>query len=169
MSGAHVRDPIADRRADRLLQGPRACLDGDDLGPEQAHALDVRGLAPNVLGAHVDDALQAEKRAGRRGRDPVLTGAGLGDYAWLSHPPSEQGLADRVVDLVGAGVGQVLALQVDPAPDPLRKTVGAVKRRRPSHVVAKQAIELRPELRVEAGGPQAADSSSSAGIRTSGT
>ena len=133
---SHVGHPVPDRRADGLLERPRAGLDGDDLGIEQAHALDVRRLAPNVLGAHVDDALEAEQRACRCGRDAVLTRAGLRDHARLSHPAGEQRLADCVVDLVGAGMGEVLPLQVDRAADPLRETVGAIERRRPPHVVA---------------------------------
>ena len=34
----------------------------------------------------------------------------------FAHPPGQQGLAEGVVDLVGAGVVQVLAFQVDPRP-----------------------------------------------------
>ena len=86
---------------------------GTTLGAEQLHAEDVLRLALDVLGAHVDDALHAEARGdGRRG-DAVLAGAGLGDHARLAHAPREQRLADAVVDLVRAGVVQVLALQVD--------------------------------------------------------
>ena len=40
-------------------------------------------------------------------------GAGLGDHARLAHPPRQQRLADRIVDLVRPGVVQVLALDVD--------------------------------------------------------
>ena len=43
-------------------------------------------LAAHVLGAHVDDALEPEQRAGGGGRDAVLPGAGLGDHALLAHP-----------------------------------------------------------------------------------
>jgi len=46
----------------------------------------------------------------------VLPGAGLGDDARLPHAPGEQRLAERVVDLVRAGMGQVLALEVDRRP-----------------------------------------------------
>ena len=99
-----VRDPVADRGADRLLEGACAGLDRLDGRAQQVHALDVGLLAAHVLGAHVDDALEAQQRAGRRGRDAVLTGAGLGDDARLAHPLCEQRLAQRVVDLVGAGV-----------------------------------------------------------------
>ena len=81
----------------------------------------------HVLGAHVDDALEAEQRAGRRGGDAVLAGAGLGDDAPLAHAPGEQRLAERVVDLVRAGVGEVLALEEDP-----RAAAAAARRRRAS-------------------------------------
>ena len=83
------------------------------LGAEQAHAEHVRLLPLDVALAHVDDALQAEARRHRRGRDAVLAGAGLGDDAALAHAPGEQDLADRVVDLVRAGVGELVALEVD--------------------------------------------------------
>ena len=88
---------------------------GAHLGAEQVHPLDVRRLAPHVLGAHVDDALEAEARADGRGRDAVLAGARLGDDPLLAEPPREHGLAERVVQLVRAGVEQVLALQVERA------------------------------------------------------
>ena len=88
--------------------------DADYLCLQQAHAEDVQGLAANVLLAHVDDAFQAEHGADGGGGDTVLPRAGLGDDALLAHVLSQEGLAKGVVDLVGAGVGQVLALQVDP-------------------------------------------------------
>ena len=61
---ADVGDPVADRGADRLLQRPRAGVDGLDGRAHQLHPLDVGPLAAHVLGAHVDDALEAEQRAG---------------------------------------------------------------------------------------------------------
>ena len=68
------------------LQRPRAELDRAHLGAEQVHPLDVRALPAHVLGAHVDDALEAEARADRRRRDAVLAGAGLGDDPPLAEP-----------------------------------------------------------------------------------
>ena len=89
---------------------------GETVAPEQLHPLDVGLLAAHVLGAHVDDALEPEQRAGGGGRDAVLAGAGLGDDPLLAHALGQQRLAERVVDLVGAGVEQVLALEEDPWP-----------------------------------------------------
>ena len=108
-----VRDPVADRLARRLLQRLRPELDRAHLGAEQAHPLDVRGLPAHVLGAHVDDAVEAEAGADGRGRDAVLAGAGLGDDPPLAEPLREHRLAERVVQLVRARVEEVLALQVD--------------------------------------------------------
>ena len=88
MGRLDVRDPVADRLARRLAQGLRAVLDGHDLGAEQVHPLDVGPLAGHVLGAHVDDAVEAELRAHGRRRDAVLARAGLGDDPLLSEPPA---------------------------------------------------------------------------------
>ena len=96
-----------------------------DLGPERLHPEDVRLLALDVDGAHEHDARQPEQGAGRRRRDAVLAGAGLGDDPVLAEPPGQQRLAEGVVDLVGAGVGEVLALQVEP--EAVRQAGGRVE------------------------------------------
>ena len=51
-------------------------------------------LPLDVLGAHEDDAGQAEPGAHRGGGDAVLAGAGLGDDPRLAHALGEQDLAD---------------------------------------------------------------------------
>ena len=114
MGRLDVRDPIAHRLVDGVLERRSARRDRPDLRPERAHPQHVRLLALDVLGAHVDDARQAEQRAGSRGRDAVLAGARLGDDAGLAETPGQQRLAEGVVDLVGAGVREVLALEMDP-------------------------------------------------------
>ena len=108
-----VRHPVAHRLVDRVLERRGAGRHRADLGAQGAHPQHVRALPLDVLGAHVDDARQVEQRAGRGGRDAVLAGAGLGDHPGLAEPPGEQRLAQRVVDLVRAGVGEVLALEVE--------------------------------------------------------
>ena len=56
---------------------------------------------------------QAEARAGRGRGDAVLARAGFGDDALLAHAPREQNLAEHVVDLVRAGVVELVALEID--------------------------------------------------------
>src|SRR5262249_45475063 len=69
--------------------------------------------AAHVFNAHIDDALEAEQRAHGRGSDTVLPRAGLGDDAALAHAAREEGLPQAVIDLVRAGVEQVLTLEPD--------------------------------------------------------
>ena len=164
-----VRDPVADRGADRLLQGPGPGLDRDHLGAEQPHPLDVGRLAADVLAAHVDRAVEAEQGAGRRCRDAVLPRAGLGDHPGLAHPTGQQRLADGVVDLVGACVGEVLALQVDAAADPLGEPLGQVEGRRAADEVPQQRRSSAWKPSSSRASAQAALSSSSAAISASGT
>jgi hypothetical protein len=135
-----VRDPVADRLARRLLQ--RACpeLDRADLRAEEAHPLDVGGLSRHVLGAHVDDAVEAEARADGGGGDPVLARAGLRDDPLLAEPAGDERLAKGVVDLVRAGVAEVLALQIDGLP--LREPLRSVERGGAADVVALQPAQL---------------------------
>src|SRR5205085_7429694 len=112
-------------------------------GAEQAHTLDVRPLAPHVLGAHVDDAVETEARADGRGRDAVLARAGLGGDPPLAEPEREQRLAESVVELVRAGVKQVLALQVEPLAR--GEALGERERRRPAGVRAAELVQLGAE------------------------
>src|SRR5438094_10144481 len=76
MGRLDVRDPVADCRADGLLERPRARLDRRDPRTEELHPLDVWTLASHVLGPHVDDAVAGEQRAPGRYRHAVLAGSG---------------------------------------------------------------------------------------------
>src|SRR5205085_9144796 len=108
-----VRDPIADGLACRLLQRAGAEFDRDDLCAEQAHPLDVGPLPAHVLLAHVDRALEPEAGADSRGRNSMLARACFGDDAALAEPAREDGLPERVVQLVRTGVEEVFSLQVE--------------------------------------------------------
>ena len=110
LDGAH---PVAHGFVEGVLEGFAAGLDGDDAGAEELHAEDVEVLAADVFGAHVDVAGEAEEGGGGGGADAVLAGAGFGDDAFFAHAEGEEGLADGVVDFVGAGVGEVFAFEVD--------------------------------------------------------
>ena len=159
---------------------------------ERVHAQDVGALALDVLGAHVDDARQVEQGTGGRGRDAVLAGTGLRDHPGLAEAPGQQGLAERVVDLVGTRVREVLALEVEPEigdpgvggspaggrrfrqPGRLRphgrgQAVRAVDGGRPAGEAFEELAQLRPEDRVVAEGVVGGLSCSRAAISVSGT
>ena len=108
-----IGHPVAQRLVHRVLERLRAGLDRHDLGAEHLHAKHVRLLPLDVDRTHIDDAFEAEARAQRRGGDAVHAGAGLGDDALLAHAPRQQDLAEHVVDLVRAGVIELLALEID--------------------------------------------------------
>ena len=110
---AHVGDPVPHRLVDGVLERAAAGLDRDDARAQQPHAEHVERLALDVLGAHVDFALEPQQGRRRRRGHPVLPGARLGDDALLAHARGQQALAQHVVDLVGPGVTEVLALEVD--------------------------------------------------------
>ena len=137
-----VAGPVADGFVDGVLEGLVAGGDGDDLGAEHTHALDVGPLTADVEGAHVDAAGQAHQGAhGGRGY-AVLPGAGFGDDAALAEVARQQHLADGVVDFVCAGVVQVFTLQVDVGADVLAEAAGVVEGGRAADVVAQQGAVL---------------------------
>ena len=149
MRAADVGHPIADGLVDRVLERAAAAVHRADFGAQQAHAQHVGLLAGNIHRAHVDDALQPEQRRGGGGGHAVLPGAGLGDDAALAHAFGQQRLAERVVDLVRAGVGQVLALQVNlRAAQLLGQTAGIGQRGGPAHVGMQQVSQLSLKYRV---------------------
>ena len=143
-------DPVAHRVVHRVLERLGAGLDGDHLGAEQPHPGHVERLPLGVDLAHVDRALEAEQGGRRRRGHPVLAGAGLGDHPGLAHPAGQQGLAEHVVDLVRAGVVEVLALEHDA----WRRPACSAKRRAsvigtgPAGVVGQQAGQLGGERRI---------------------
>ena len=142
----HGRDPVAQRLVHGVLERAAPRLDDVDRRAEELHAEDVQALSPHVLRAHEDLAPHAEERGHGRGRDAVLSGAGLGDETRLLQAARQERLTDRVVDLVRAGVEQVLALQEDArAAEPAGEVPCGVERRRPTCVLAEPARELASE------------------------
>ena len=148
-----MRDPVAQRVVHRVLQGRGAGMHRHDLGAEQAHAEHVRLLPLDIGGAHVDDAGQVEQRAGGRGRDAVLPGAGLGDDAALAHAARQQNLAQHVVDLVRAGVVQLVAFEIElGAAEMPGQPLGEIERARPADIMVEVIGQLGVEVRVVLGG-----------------
>ena len=141
-----IGDPVAHRLVQRVLQRLGAGMHGYDLGAHQLHAIDVGRLALDVLGAHVDHALEAQPRGDRGRGHAMLAGAGFRDDAGLAQVLRQQGLADGVVDLVRAGVVQVLALEPDLRAVPgTREALGVIQRRRSADVVLEVVVQLGDE------------------------
>ena len=105
--------PLPHRGTDGVLQRPRSRGDGDDLRPQQTHAVDVQRLALRVLLAHENDAFHPHEGRRRRRGHAVLSSAGFRNQPRLPHAPGQQRLPQYVVDLVRTRMVEVLALQID--------------------------------------------------------
>ena len=145
---AHVRHPVAQRVVHRVLERAAARRHRHHRRAEQPHAEDVGLLPLDVVRAHVDDALEPELGADGGGGDAVLARPGLGDDAGLAHAPGEDDLPEHVVDLVRAGVVQLVALEVDlGAAQALGQARREVEGRGPADVVGPEVVHLVPEAR----------------------
>ncbi len=145
----HIGDPVAHGFVERVLEGFAARLDRDHGRAQQFHAVDVGALALDVFAAHVDHALQAVAGANGGGGHAMLACAGLGNDARLAHALGEHGLADGVVDLVGARVVQVFALEEDLRAAHFAAHAGCVvDGRRTPHKVRQLGLEFGDEFRV---------------------
>lgn len=128
VGGFEVGDPFTHGFVDGVFEGLGAGVDGDDLQHAksamtlaeptscQAHLPSqhpnpkhVQRLSPHILLTHIHHTLHPESSASRRGSDTMLTRTGLGDDPGLSESFGEKDLAESVIDLVGAGVVQVLS------------------------------------------------------------
>ena len=87
--GRNVRHPIAHGLADGIFEGAASVGHAHHFRSQQPHAKDVEPLPPYVLFAHVDHALESEKGAHGCSGHTVLSRAGLGDDALLSHATGE--------------------------------------------------------------------------------
>ena len=86
----------------------------------------------------------------------MLASAGFCDNPRLTHTDGEQYLANAVVDLVRAGVVQLVALEPDlrafacgcVLTDFLGEALGIIKRRRTADIMLQQIVKLRCKGRV---------------------
>jgi hypothetical protein len=93
-----------------FLEGRLTLPDGNHRCPENLHAADVGTGFLKIDFSDVHLAFKAEMGGGRGKRDPVLACTRFRDQPSLAHVPCEQSETDAVIELVGAGVVQVLAL-----------------------------------------------------------
>ena len=108
-----IRDPVTQRLVHRILECRGAGRHRYHLRAKQLHAKDIGCLSLDIGLAHIDNAGQAEPRAHGRCGDAVLTSAGFRDDAGFAHPPGQQDLAHGVVDLVRAGVVELISLEIN--------------------------------------------------------
>ncbi|EGE58214.1 hypothetical protein RHECNPAF_334005 [Rhizobium etli CNPAF512] len=144
-----IGDPVAQRLVHGVLQRATACRHRFDFRSKQLHAENVRRLTLDVGCAHVDDAGKSEA-GGNSGRsDAVLAGASFRNDARLAHALGEQDLADAVVDLVRAGVVQLLAFEVNlRAAEFGRQPLGEIERAGAADIVRAQMLQFRLKGRI---------------------
>ena len=146
VSIAHIGDPIADALVDSVFERAAAGRHGAHFSAQQSHPKHIERLPPNVLFAHIDDALLIEHSAHGCGGDAVLSRPRFGYDAVLAHTLRQQRLPQRVVYLVRASVRQVFALEVYARAAKLGGEVfGVIQRRGTPHI----ARQKRPHLRLK--------------------
>ena len=113
---------------------------------QHLHLFHVDVLAFDVGLSHEDQALHAGQGTDGGGGYTVLSGTGLGNDAAFTHAAGQQHLPHGVVDLVGTGVVQVFALEVDLATIFLGQAFGVIEGGRTSNVVFQQVFEFAFEI-----------------------
>ena len=146
---ADASGPLPHGLGDRILQGGGSGGDRDHLCAQQSHLIDIERLAFCVLLTHKYHTFHPQKRGGGGGGHTVLPRARLGDQPGLPHSLGQKRLSQHIVDLVGSGVVQVLALEIDfGAPQVRRHAFGKVQTGGPPGVFAEQFGEVPVKVRV---------------------
>ena len=106
-----VGDPVSQSLIDGVLENAISQSDFHHLGTEHAHASNIKRLTTRIDLTHVDAALQAEHGAHRSGGHTMLSRASFSNDTGLTHALDQQSLPKRIVDLVGAGMVEILTLE----------------------------------------------------------
>ena len=130
--------PVANSLVGGILERTVATLDGINFGTKHLHSLYVDMLTLNIESTHIDTTWHIHQRTDRGSSHTMLTCTCLGHNACLAHALGYQDLPDGIVDLVGTGMVEVLALQIELAAISLAHTLGKIKWRRTTHIVAQQ-------------------------------
>ena len=145
----HIGDPVAQPFIHRILQRRSAGGHGHNLCPQQLHAKDVRLLTFHISGAHEHGARQVEQCTSRRGGNAMLPGAGFRDDARFAHALRQHDLPQHRIDLMRAGMVQLITLEIDfCTTELLRQAVCQPQRARPPHIMGQQAAPFIHEGRV---------------------
>ncbi|KAI9915844.1 hypothetical protein PsorP6_007563 [Peronosclerospora sorghi] len=144
-----VRDPVPNRFVHGILKRLGPARDDNHFCSQHLHAKDIERRALRIDISHVHDTVETEQGT-RRGRGhTMLPRARLCNNARLAQPLGQHGLLQRIVNLVGARVVQVLALEPNlRALRMLREPTGVGQRRLTANIVPTQLLELLPKARV---------------------
>ncbi len=105
-------------------------------------------LLRNIDYAHMNFALHAQQGADGRQRNAMLAGSSLGHHFFLAHLLGQQHLADAVVDFMGAGMIQILALEINLCATRGRQVARMIHRAWTANVSTVQAVHFSNEFRV---------------------
>ena len=144
----NVRNPVAQRLINGVLEGAGTVLNRNHLRAQQLHTSHVQRLTLSVFLAHVDHALHAEERSRSRSRNTVLTRTGLSNQTGLTHTLSQQSLTNHVINLVATRVVQVLTLEEHTRTSMLRELRNLSQQRRTVRILSRKTLELGNELGV---------------------
>ena len=96
--------------------------------------------------AHIDHAFQPELGANRRCGHAMLARAGFRDDPGFAHAAGQNDLTQHIVDLVRAGVVQLIPLHVDLGAAQMGgQAFAEIKRAGAANVVLPQPVHLGPE------------------------
>lgn len=109
-----------------VLQRTGAAGDRHYLRAQQPHPINVQCLPLGILLPHENHALHAHEGGGGGGGHAMLSCAGFGDEAGLAHPLGQQCLPQYVVDLVSAGVVEILPLEIDLCAAEIRRDLACI-------------------------------------------
>lgn len=144
----NVRNPVAQRLINGVLEGAGTVLNRNHLRAQQLHTSHVQRLTLSVFLTHVDHALHAEERSRSRSRNTVLTRAGLSNQTGLTHTLSQQSLTNHVINLVATRVVQILTLEEHTRTSMLRELRNLRQQRRTVRILSRKTLELGNELGV---------------------
>ncbi len=145
----HSIGPFPHTGVHSIFQGPGAAGDRMHPGAQQFHAVHVQRLTDSVFLSHINLTFHVQQGGGGGSGHAVLPCAGLGNEAGLSHLFSQQGLAQHIVDLVRAGMVQILSLEIDSGPSQIPShLLRIIQKRRSACVFVQQGLQFLLKFRV---------------------
>ena len=100
----NIGGPVAQGFVHSIFQGPRTRLYRNNVRTQQLHAIDIRRLPDNVFSTHVNMTFQAQFSCNSGTGHAVLPCSCLRNDSRLAHVLSKECLANRIINLMRAGV-----------------------------------------------------------------